>query len=402
MDGPLPHVQPGDLITSNTFNAFVDLLNSLNTRVTALESATPGNGGVVAITALIPSPPLYAGQSLQILGRNFGFLKGATVLTFDNVQVNAFDPQRPSSDSALNITVPFLSNLPRDVVLSVSNGSTTATQTVHILPMQQPQQGNVDVLWNDNVIPNPNPNPIAPGQAATFAYVLNSRALLPASFAMAVRVDGLALANPAQVLDDQQNVIATNQIDLAPGQQKGFFVRIPAIPAGTTGTIFNLTVSATVGNVAGSDSRGFTIGTAVPPPDNTFTLTVNSLTATDAATNAPDPTSTINAATATIQLKKTSIGRLQFFASFTVIGTYNVTVATVGATTNWVAVLADTPTQYVIAAADIAAGGGTATKDPQIGIQAQAGASATGQIQFTIQRQGSTQNQTRVYNLMSL
>ena len=75
-------------------------------------------------------------------------------------------------------------------------------------------------------------------------------------------------------------------------------------------------------------------------------------------------------------------------------------VALLSPATNWTVVLAGTPAQYTIQATDFT--GGVASKNPEIGIQAQAGASSTGQLKFTLQRQGSTQKREITFNLAFL
>ena len=326
-----------------------------------------------------PNPPLQAGQDLQIQGTNFGFSTGSTVLKFDNTQVNAF--KLGSNDTSLLINVPFLTGLGagKDVVLSLSNGTSTTARIVRINPMQQPQQGNVDILWNDAITPNPNPNPVANGAAVTIGYVLKSRALLPSTFTIAVQCSNAAMQAAASVLDAGQVAISTKQIDLAPGEQKGFFVRFPNVPVPDNSS-FTVTVSATTTGIAGSDTRVFTVNQAVAQPDPTITLAFNAFTAVDPATGNPDTTASYTAVDNTVHIKQGMIGRIN--------------LAQLGINCSIV------PAQYTIQATDFT--GGVASKNPEIGIQAQAGASSTGQLKFTLQRQGSTQKREITFNLAFL
>jgi IPT/TIG domain-containing protein len=389
-------VRPGDVITSGLLNRIITLLNQHD----ALLSAGPspvGNGPT--ITGFVPDPPFQAGQDIQILGANFGFSTGSTVLKFDSTQVNAF--RLGSSDTSLLVTVPFLAGLGsgKDVVLSLSNGTLGTARVVRVNPMQQPQQGNVDVLWNDAIVPNPNPNPIANGQPVTLAYVLKSRALLPATFTIGVQCSNAAMQAAAVVLDAAQATLASKQIDLAPNEQKGFFIRFPTVPVANNNS-FTLTVSATATGVAGSDTRVFTVNSAVTPPDPTISLAFNALSSVDPNTGNPDPTASYSAGDNTVHLKQGMIGRVNLVATFTQIGTYSVSVATLPPTANWTVALAATPSQYTINAGDFS--GGVATKNPEIGIQAQAGASTAGQLKLTLQRQGSTQTREITFNLSRL
>lgn len=391
-------VRPGDVISSDLLNRIISLLNAHDA---LLSGGSTSGANALTITGFTPNPPFQAGQDLQIVGTNFGFSSGATTLKFDSTQVNAF--KLGSSDSSLLVNVPFLTSLGsgKDVLLSLSNGTTTAARVVHVLPMQQPQQGNVDVLINDAVVPNPNPNPITNGGAATIAYVVRSRALLQGTFVIAVQCSNAAMQAAAQVLDAAQNPMAAPEFVLAPNQQQAFFVRFPNVTV-ANGSTLSLTVSASTPGVAGSDTRSYTVGTAVAPPDTTIGLAFNAFTASDPNTGNPDPTASFSAGDNTVHLHAPSIGRVNLFATFTQAGTYNVTLQTLAPTANWSVVLADTPTQYVVNAAALAAGGGTVTQNPQIGMQQQAGASATGQAKLTLQRQGSTLVREFVINLATI
>src|SRR5574341_676074 len=363
MTQKLNHVQPGDLITADLMNSVLDALENLDARI----SSQASTGNAVVITNLIPPPPLQAGQDLQIQGANFGFSTGSTVLKFDDMQVNAF--KMGSSNTALFVNVPYLTNLGtgRDVILSISNGTTTAVRAVRVVPMQQPQQGNVDILWNDAVTPNPNPNPIVNGETATIAYVIKSRALLPATFTIGTQCSDATIQSSLQVLDGSQNPLPTRQIDLAPGQQKGFFISIPTVLV-ASGSSFTLTVSASAIGAAGSDTRSFTVGSAITPPDSTINLAFNALSTVDPSTGNPDPASSYSASDNTIHLKAGIRGRLNLVAQFTQIGTYNLSVVPLPPTSNWTVVLADTPSQYVIGTSDFS-GGVSASRNPEIGIQ---------------------------------
>jgi hypothetical protein len=283
------------------------------------------------------------------------------------------------------------------VLLTISNGSASVSRVIRVNPAQLPQQGNVDVLWNDAIAPNPNPNPVLNAQPVTIAYSLKSRATLPTTFTVGVQCSNAAMQGAAQVLDAAQTVIASKQIDLAPGQQKGFFVRFPNVPVANNST-FTVTVSATAAGVSGSDTRVFTVNQATQPPDPTINVAFNALTAIDPNNGTPDPNAgNYTSIDNTVHLKQNAIGRLNLVATFTQIGNYDVTVAALAPTSLWTVVLAGTPSVYTIGASDFS--NGVATKNPEIGIQAQPGASLTGQLKFTLQRQGSAQKREITFNL---
>jgi IPT/TIG domain len=386
-------VRPGDVITSDLINRIIGTLNQHE----ALIAAGSSSGTGITITTFVPPPPFTAGQNIEIQGTNFGFSTGSTALTFDTTPVNAF--KLGSSDTSLLIQVPFLSGLGsgKDVLLTVSNGPTSVSRVVHVNPAQLPQQGNVDVLWSDLIVPNPNPNPVLNGQPVTIAFSLKSRATLPTTFTIGVQCSNAAMQAAAQVLDATQVVLATRQIDLAPNQQKGFFIRCPNVPVPNNSS-FTVTVSATAAGVSGSDTRVFIVNQVVAQPDPTIGLAFNALTAFDPNTGTPDPTAgTYSSGDNTVRLKQAAIGRLNLLATFTQIGSYDIAVAAVAPTALWTVVLAGTPTQYNIGAGDFS--NGVATKNPEVGIQAQPGASLTGQLKLTLQRQGSPQKREITFNL---
>jgi hypothetical protein len=388
-------VRPGDVITSELLNRIIGMLNEHDALISA--GSTGGTG--VAITGFVPNPPFQALQDIEILGANFGFSTGATVVTFDVTPVTAF--KLGSTDTSLLIAVPNLTGLGsgKDVLLRISNGTTSATRIVRVNPLSQPQQGNVDVLWNDAIVPNPNPNPVLNGQAVTIAYVLRSRALLPATFTIGVQCSDATMQNAAQVLDAGQVVLPAKQIDLAPNQSKGFFIRFPNVPVANNNP-FTVTVSANATGVSGSDTRVFIVNQVVAQPDPTISIVFNALTSVDPNTGLPDTTATYTVADNTVRIKQGMIGRINLFATFQQIGTYDVSVAALPPTANWTVALAGTPAQFIIGPSDFS--GGVATKNPEIGLQAQSTASATGQLKFTIQRQGSAQKREIVFNLARL
>ncbi len=394
------HVRPGDVITHQLMNAMLDEINSLGARVTMLESQATA-GGAVRITSVIPTggvgAPIRVNDEVQILGLNFGYSRGAQRVFFDTVRVDEY--RIGSDDTRLLVPVPSLPGLPaggRVVALRVENGTTVDTQNITVLPIQQTLQGDVDVFWLDTAT-NPSPNPIVPGQSATFAYTLRSRANLPAAYTITPTITvmtgtvPLGLAN-LQVLDATRAVIANRQITLEPGQTANFFIQIPTIPAGITGLAFNLNVSADSANLNGSDQRPFTIGTPVEPSDSAIVLTISAF----------NPATQFNSATNTISLKQGVIGTMDYLCTFVQAGTYNVTFELSAATLNWEIGPGSTPQLppgvtpagfgYVEPNANV-------TESPQFKVRANTGASPTGQVIFTIKRSGQTIGQTRRYNL---
>jgi hypothetical protein len=380
-------VRPGDLITAAFMNQLVALLGSLNDRVTALEAGQPP-GNAVAITALNPGSPWTVGQQVQVVGRNFGFLAGACRVTLDTQAVNSF--ALGTNDQTLIFNVPGVAGLTstgKIVVLTVTNQQTSDQRSVLVMPVPQPLQGFVDVLWRTDLATNPTPNPIAVGQPALFGYRIQSRANLPANFSINPVVSVPALQSSLQLLDATQAPITGGQVDVGNGQSQNFYVKIPLIPPSTSA--LTLTVTASSGNVTGSFSQNLTVGVAVPQPDPTITLTFDGFTAVNSI-GGTDTGSTFDPVANTINVKQGSTGIMTFSATFQNAGTYDVTVA-LGAGSNWKVALLSTPASYNETNAN-------ALENPQFTVQPQAGATQ-GAVTFQVQGKGAAKSQTRTYNL---
>ena len=388
------HIRPGDLITANFMNGLLDELKLLEQRVATLEDSVSA-GGAVKIFSVVPAGGIgtliRVGQDLQILGINFGFTTGSQRVYFDSVRVDEFRPG--SNDTRLTVPVPPLPppDLPeagRPVALRIENVTTSTSDTliITILPVQRTLQGDVDVIWIDSS-DNPSPDPIVAGQAATFAYHLRSRATLTADYTITPIITVMSGTLPPgltnlQVLDKDKVNIQDRRITLDPGQTKDFFIRIPLIPAGTTGLAFNLSVTATSANLSGNDQRPFTVGTHSEPSDANIQLVFDNFS----------PSAQFDSATNTISLRQGVIGTMNYQVTFKEAGTFDVT-ATLSSATNWEIGLGDTPAQYIENTPNV-------TENPQFKVRPGASASATGQAVFSIIKSGQTVGQTRRYRLV--
>src|SRR2546421_3127381 len=106
------------------------------------------------------------------------------------------------------------------------------------------------------------------------------------------------------------------KFQLTPDSRKTFFIRITSIPAGSTGTLFSLTVSAQSGAVIGSSGQqGFEVGQPAEPLDNSITFLQPTVTIPDAFDDRTD----------TISLKQGSTIVVAMTATCTVAGTYDAT-----------------------------------------------------------------------------
>lgn len=399
---PLAKVNRGDLITADVINALIDEIEILKQQL-----GNAGNAPVISL--IIPSSNWHVGDPLDIQGENFRFSQGAQLVTFDGVLVTAYKPG--TTDSRLLINIPDIPNLPQggkpvDMIIANGFGSTMRTQV--ILPVELPLEGDiVDVFW-DSI----SPNPITPPGEANFNYRVRSRAGQTATFTLTPTILTPGWPTDLQVIVD--GAVSTNrQVQLAPMQQKPFTVRVPSVPAAFANTSFTIRVVATVGSATGSDTRTFTVGQVVIPPDNTITLAPQSFTVRD-SNGFPDPSSgSYNDATGTILCKTGRSGQLEVLVEFTRVPsgasqeTYHYSIEPVGtAPSGWtIALAAQTDPDPVIEASDFSGSATKVSRTARISVTTAAtGVSANGEFQFKVQRTNPPfeSSQTRNFKLALL
>jgi len=131
-------VNSGDLITANLMNQILNELNSLETRVTNLESAQPGSGGVPVVDPL-PSTLFHIGDTLTVSGENFSPL-ATTVVSINEAMVGASQFLGGSGDTKLVFQIPVVQNLDpggTPVKLTVSNPNGVSAPAIFTLAPQQ-------------------------------------------------------------------------------------------------------------------------------------------------------------------------------------------------------------------------------------------------------------------------
>lgn len=388
----LPHVQPGDLITAGQINDLIDLLNSIDQRLAAVEQTGAQSGSDVVISAIEPpSGNVKVGELVRVHGANFGFSVGSHRVYIDDVRVNAFEAG--SSDQLLSFKVPLtIVDAPvngRPAVLTVSN-ATSSTQRTLILRSAMTLAGAADVNFI-NVQPS---TPTANAQAS-FQFQVVSQANLEATFALTPSVissvSQALWTSGLRLLDSNQIEIPGGQVTLTPGQSKTVFVLINPIPSVPNGTAFTVALNVASGAVTGSSGNmPFTVGSAVQQPDSTITL--NAPTADVVSGSAALNATTLTAGNG-------AIVNLSFPSTFTVQGNYDIAPSLKNGAANWGLVVAvNTPNPLPVLQTEINAGNGKASKNIVIAIQRNAGATA-GTLEVKVTRQGQTQNRTRTLQL---
>lgn len=391
MSTPLIHARPGDIISALTWNSVIDTLNDALLRLDALEGGGGGTGTGLSISQLLPPGPYRIGDTLQVFGQNFQFAAGATRVFFNATQV--FDILLSSSDTRLEFAippVPGISEAGTLVDLVVMNQSQSVTRQVTLRPAVVPLQGTVLVNFLGVEPPN------APaGATVTFRYRIESRVNARASFAIEPSVEVAANAaawNAAlRVLDAFDTEIPSRQIvDLDAGAVRNFGIRLAPLPAGTSGTAFNIAVSASSAGITGlSGAQPFVVGAQGPQPDPTFTMALNS---DFSAGSLVGSTLTVPAS----QSRQVAID-----LALTTAGDYTITRSLSAGSSGWtVNNFVGTTDAFTVTAAELVATGST-TRRLRYSVLAGAAATATGvQTQFSVQRVGQTTQNRLNLNLV--
>lgn len=387
MAASLENVNPGDLIQAEDWNRMVDCVTTLDERVTDLEAGGAGVGQVV-ITALSPVGSLRVGDTLTVFGTNFEFSFGAHEVFIDSERITAFLPG--SNDSRLIFEIPPIDiSTPggQTATLQVSNRTSSAQVPITLLSEEPVLQGLVNVLFL-----SVDPSTPAADAPVTFQYQIQSLANLTADFTITPTIS--TADNPdewesrLQVLDENLNVITSRVIPrLEPNETRVFHVRLTEVPDVADGTEFSLTVGAASGNVSGtSGARTFIVGEETEPQDDTITLSfLNAEFIGDGSVMG-----------STITLASGAQALVELRAEFTVIGTYDVSVQLGDATTGWTAEIFSntTPTAFTINESDLDNTEERAIRDAEFLIQAGDSASASGNVEFRLQRSGAEMART--------
>jgi IPT/TIG domain-containing protein len=366
------YVLPGDIVESLGHNNFVDVLRDITQRLTLLESGgAVGNG--VAITSLAPAGDLRVGQEVTIFGRNFGFSIGAHRVFFDSSRVKVF--KTGSTDEKLIIEIPEVSGVTESgtsVTLTAANFTSSDSRLVTLRPVKLNQQGNVALSFL-----NVTPTTITVGSKPKFKYQLDAPVMLPQLVTIEPTVSIASLQGSIKVLDASDQELAGRQLTLQPGQSTQISVQLEAIPPGTTQ--FALDVKVTGSGIAGSeDNRNFPLNAVIDTDQGVPIFTPNVSSPPGALQG--NTLSVAAGATVTVQF------RAEFTGNDT--RTYDVLAPTAS---GWTIVRSQsfqfsTPATYLISGPD--------TKFPAFDVTPTAGATSPINVEFTLQRQGSTKKKT--------
>src|SRR5262249_7639605 len=123
-------VRPGDLITANFMNQVLAEIQNLQDQLDQLAAGGPGGPPVINS---VSSGPLRVGDTMTILGQNFGPLS-STVVAFSGTTVPQFEAG--SGDSVLVVKIPtlFVSSQGTPTTLSITNPRGSVSVNVNIFP----------------------------------------------------------------------------------------------------------------------------------------------------------------------------------------------------------------------------------------------------------------------------
>jgi hypothetical protein len=385
--GRRSQVRPGELITAELINQILAELESLESRVTKLEAGGGGSVGTLAITDIRPAGPYKVDQQIQVMGRNFGLSTGMMRASVDKVP--AIVDATNSSDQLLILRIPAIPDLPlagRQMELMVESGSLRDSRQIQVQPFTTTQRGGLNVEFKAV-----DPATITPGTAAIFRYTLKSLALFPASFLITATVSEIANSsdwqNNLKILNSDQVEISDRQIRLVGEESTTFFVRVnpvPPNPAGATNVTFRLKVDVTAENVTpnADGPRLFPVGRPTPLEDPSISL--SSVSA--------DPPSALQGTN--IRLAQGAFTLLTLNLNFNETGQYDLLPPVLTGATNWTATIGGLNPIPVNTAPDRQGAGFV--------VSAATGASASGQVEFVVQRRGATSRKSFPFTLTRL
>jgi hypothetical protein len=373
---PTEHVQPGELIRADLMNAIIEALGDLDSRIGVLEGSPPSDGPYpqVVITGISPATP-REGETVTLVGENFDFSVAAAVVKFGNVTVPSF--KAGSSDTKLVFTVPNLGITVASgqvVTMTASNFATQATRAVTVLPKQQPFQGNIDINYVSG-------STLTPGSTAIIRFTATSDG------SPAVSVGLTAEASTGwtglQILDHQTppqpipgGTITVPALGVVP-----FAIGVPIPASATSGTTFELTVTASYAGKTSGLPKQLTVGSSPPVEDPTIpTLAIRGI---DGGSQTGS----------TIEIKPGTSAELTVEVVFTQADDYDVTVKLEPASTQWTVVTdVTTPTSttpsYTIDASDLVSG--QASRTFSVGLTPKSGATATPNLHIVAKHKGGT------------
>lgn len=381
------NVNPGDLITAGFFNATLAVLADHEARLEKLEAAVVSVGSNPVITQVVPAGGVHPGDTLQLIGNNFGVpalntvtLAGATVASFT----------ADSTNTLLKFTVPAITGIPtagQTATLNLSNPNGATSATVFLLPSQPAlPQGNLFVAMSQTA----SVATVTAGQSLLFQFEVKGNASQNETYTVTPTVDAgwsATLATAAGV------AITPSQINLAldaNGNFDTFFYVSVAVPAtAAANAIGNLAVAvASTLNPSGlnNTSQALAIDVGHPPPGAQNAIIVGLSDVVNA-----------KVAGSVVTVTAGSQAAIDLTAVTQTAGSYNVPVPVAGTPAGWTIALAHAAAAgnlpFTTTASSLSqpvrvlvtAGAGAAPTSLTVTVSETSNASVSGQLQLSVQ-----------------
>jgi len=184
---PLPHVEPGQLITATWANGVIDEINLIIAQLGSVGSPpdpTPETSGPPVLTSRAPTGNLHIGDTITLIGQNFSPRHdGLTRVNFGGVQVSdsAFLPG--TSDTQLRFSVPSVTPGTVTVRVITPQGTSSNALSVNVLPKVISNTGEVHI---DSVIDPENPPTPAAGGTVQLQWSVDSDTILADTYTFAI------------------------------------------------------------------------------------------------------------------------------------------------------------------------------------------------------------------------
>jgi hypothetical protein len=267
-------VQPGDPITADAWNNIVTQLKALDSRVSYLESSTPGTNGQFAITGL-SAATVNVGDPLTVFGAHFG-LPATNFVTLQigsqatNVPQSNYDLGN-SNDGQLKFTVPPIAGLGSggQVTMQIvnNNGNDKRTLTINQIVVSIPT-GNLTVTFTGvKNVGNPASNTVDSG--GTYLLTYNIKAFTTRSDTYTLTL--APTIGTATYVDNNLNPISPVEVFLpitpngGPGVDVKIQLKMPDGVTNGTGTMGLVATSKLNPSLTQpSGAQTFTIGSPLP------------------------------------------------------------------------------------------------------------------------------------------
>lgn len=145
-------VRPGDVISSDLFQAMLDKLAELEERVAELEGTGDDTAGAPRISSTIPATQQNVGRELELVGVNFAVPANTNQVTVGGRSVTQF--LAGSTSTALRFLIPANVSVPpggANVEIRVTNANGSHTILYRLLPeIAGPPAPTIGSVMNDD------------------------------------------------------------------------------------------------------------------------------------------------------------------------------------------------------------------------------------------------------------